>query len=356
MQRHAKNCLTVLMFAVYLNGIAGGQTTFEQFAQKFGMESRIWISEPGDTGLNRWEPRQLFEDKGVLLDWDSKGIVIFRSDAKSHITIPGDCVVRIEPAWANEAGETIHRLFLKREFKSVVTKGQEVLKDSGKSGLPNWQLRLILAEMIESCSALGKPHIAGPLFVSLAKGAPPLLLFVSIPLPWGETPLSDLDSPRIQPLAEEWINQESESAQLLGAAWLLAGSKRNLAIETLEQLARNSKSPIIMAYAKAQLWRTVPPAEILSDRYPRWLSERDKLMLPAQAGPTMLLAERLQQAGQSNLGIPEWLRVATMHGDRYHLAIKAIPKASEALRSSGRNEEADRVQSLLDRYKKDIRN
>ena len=172
----------------------------------------------------------------------------------------------------------------------------------------------------------------------------------------GETPLSDLDSPRIQPLAEEWINQELESAQLLGAAWLLVGTKRNLAIETLEQLARNSKSPVIMAYSKAQLWRTVPPAEILSDRYPRWLSERDKLMLPAQAGPTMLLAERLQQAGQSNLGIPEWLRIVTMHGDRYHLAIKAIPKATEALRSGGRNDEADRVQSLLDRYKKDVGN
>ena len=108
---------------------------------------------------------------------------------------------------------------------------------------------------------------------------------------------------------------------------------------------------MIVAYAKAQLWRTVPPAEILSDRYPRWLAERDKLLLPAQAGPTMLLAERLQQAGQANLAIPEWLRIATMHGDRYHLVTKAIPKAAEALRASGRTAEADRVQSLLDRYK-----
>ena len=90
---------------------------------------------------------------------------------------------------------------------------------------------------------------------------------------------------KIQALAEEWIAQESESSKLLGAAWLLTGTKRNLAIETLEHLAKTSKSPMIVAYAKAQLWRTVPPAEILSDRYPRWLAERDKLLLPAQAGP-----------------------------------------------------------------------
>jgi hypothetical protein len=178
-----------------------------------------------------------------------------------------------------------------------------------------------------------------------------VLLFASIPLPWGESAFADLDMAKIQALADEWIVQESESAKLLGAAWLVSGPKRALAIETLEQLSKSSKSPMIVAYAKAQLWRTVPPAEILSDRYPRWLAERDKLLLPAQAGPTMLLAERLQQAGQTNLAIPEWLRVATMHNDRYHLATKAIPKAAEALRSTGRTAEADRVQSLLDRTK-----
>lgn len=353
MQRLVRNFCSILLFSSWLGAVVWGQSTFEQLADKFGKESRIWISEPGDTGLNRWDPRELFEDSGILLDWDSKGIVFFRATSKSQITTPGDCIVRIEPAFANEAGETIHRLFLQREFRSVVTKGQEILNNSAKSGLPNWQLRLILAEMIESCSALGKPHIAGPLFISMAKGNPPLLLYVSIPLPWGETPFSELDSARLLPLAEDWINQESESAQLLGAGWLLAGTKRNLAIETLEQLAKNSKSPMVVSYAKAQLWRTVPPTEILSDRYPRWLSERDKLLLPAQAGPTMLLAERLQQAGQTNLAIPEWLRIATLHGDRYHLATKAIPKASEALRAMGRNEEAGRVQSLLDRYKKE---
>jgi hypothetical protein len=353
MQRLVRNCFCILLISSLLVTVVWGQSTFDQFADKFGKESRIWISEPGDTGFNRWNPRELFEDNGILLDWDSKGIVLFRAASKSQVTIPGDCIVRIEPAFANESGETIHRLFLQREFKAVVTKGQEVLNNSVKSGLPNWQLRLILAEMIESCSALAKPHIAGPLFVSLSKGNPPLLLYVSIPLPWGETPFSELDSTRMQPLAEDWINQESESAQLLGAAWLLAGTKRNLAIETLEQLAKNSKSPMVVSYAKAQLWRTVPPAEILSDRYPRWLSERDKLMLPAQAGPTMLLAERLQQAGQTNLAIPEWLRIATMHTDRYHLATKAIPRVTEALRASSRDEDADRVQTLLDRFKKE---
>ena len=189
------------------------------------------------------------------------------------------------------------------------------------------------------------------MFVALANYNPPQLLLATIPLPWGESAFSESGLSEIQTQSEEWIAQESDAVQLLGAAWLLSGSKRPLAIETLNRLAKTSKSPLISAYARVQLWRTVPPAEVLSDRIPSWLSERDKLLLPLQAGPTMMLAERLQQAGQSNLAIPEWLRIATLHSDRYHLASKALSKASATLRETGRTEEADRVQLLFDRYK-----
>ncbi len=309
--------------------------------------SRIWITEPGDTSLNRWDPRQLFEDAGKVKEWDDQKIVFIRPGAKREITTQGDFVVRIEPAWANEAGEQIHRLFSERQYSSVIKQGNDAIK----SGLPRWQQRVILSEMIEACSALGKPRIAGILFVSLAKENPPQLLLSTIPIPWGETDLVNSSLIEIQSLSEAWITQESEAVQLLGASWLLSGAKRPNAIERLEHLAKNSKSPLIGSYARAQLWRTVPPAEILSDRIPRWLAERDKLLLPLQAGPTMLLADRLQQAGQTSLAIPEWLRIATMHSDRYHLATRAIPKASAALRAANRNEEADRVLSMLDSFK-----
>ncbi len=319
----------------------------ESVSEPFGKESKIWIAEPGDTGLNRWDPRQLFEDAGVVLEWDSQRTVLVRSSAKNGTTIPGDFVVRIEPSWANESAEKIHRFFAERQYQAVVTSGKEAIN----SGLPRWQQRVILAEMIESYSAMGRPNLAGILFVSLAKEDCPQLLLATIPLPWGERSFADADLARIQSLSDGWIVQESDPVQLLGAAWLISGAKRLNAIETLEKLAKNSKSPIIGAYARAQLWRTVPPAEILSDRLPRWLAERDKLLVPMQAGPTMLLAERLQQAGLSNLAIPEWLRIATLHADRYHLATKAISKASAGLRSAGRIDEADRVQAMLDRYK-----
>ncbi len=352
MQRLAGNSLFALAIGlltccIHCDSRAQSPTPQELPSSPIDKASKIWIAEPGDTSLNRWDPRQLFEDTGVVLEWDAKMTVLVRTSATTKTTIPGDFVVRIEPAWANASGEKIHRWFFERHYQSVVKNGKEAIN----SGLPRWQQRVILAEMIESYSAMGKPNLAGILFVSLAKEDCPQLLLATIPLPWGEMSFAEADLSRIQSLSEDWIAHESDAVQLLGAAWLISGAKRLNAIDTLERLAKNAKNPIVSAYARVQLWRTVPPAEILSERLPRWLAERDKLLLPLQAGPTMLLAERLQQAGLSNLAIPEWLRIATMHGDRYHLATKAISKASAGLRSAGRIEEADRVQSLLDRYK-----
>lgn len=50
--------------------------------------TQIWITEPGDTGLNRWDPRQLFEESGEVLDWNAKKIVVRRPGPKAGITIP----------------------------------------------------------------------------------------------------------------------------------------------------------------------------------------------------------------------------------------------------------------------------
>ena len=88
MQRLVPKCLFSLVVAAFLIEIGHGQPTYQQYAEKLGKESRIWIAEPGDTGLNRWDPRELFEDSGILLDWDSKRILLFRSTGKTETTLP----------------------------------------------------------------------------------------------------------------------------------------------------------------------------------------------------------------------------------------------------------------------------
>jgi hypothetical protein len=312
-----------------------GQDLRQLAVEKFGDDSHLWFAEPVDTSLSQWVPPNLISDRGIILEWNQQKVVLVRPDAQKETSIVGDYAVRIEPSLSNEAGKNVHRAFCQRDYPSVLSNGRAAVA----SGLPRWQQRLILAEMVDAASALGKTHDAGLLFASLAKDNPPCLLLSTIPIPWGDDVVA-ADMFKLQGSAEKWIGEEQEALQLLGASWLLSGKKRTEAVETLETLGRSSKVPIIAAYAKAQLWRTLPPSDLLSDKYPKWIAERDKLLHPLQAGPSMLLAERLAQAGQPALAIPEWLRVSRLHQDREHLASKAMSKSIEALKSLGRNDEA----------------
>ena len=234
--------------------------------------SQIWMAEPGDNSLEHWPPRELFEDQGVILEWNQQKLTIVRPNSKTVSTIIGDQVVRIEPAWSNDSAEKLHRMYCDRLFPAVLNNGKATIG----SKLPLWEKLLILAEMIESASSLGKTVVAATLFSSLAKENSPELLLATIPISWGDEVLAD-DQVKLQGLAENWIKEEHEALQLMGASWLLSGSKRSMAVQKLELLAKNSKIRVISAYAKAQLWRTVPPAEIMSDRYTQWISQRDSL-------------------------------------------------------------------------------
>ena len=149
-------------------------------------------------------------------------------------------------------------------------------------------------------------------------------------------------------MAEEaagWIENEAPAMQLLGASWLLGGEQRSKGVEILQALSK-SDSEVIAGYAKAQLWRTVPPSEIMDYPLPQWLKLRDSLPLAAQAGPTMLLGTRLEQAGRHELAIGEFLRIATLFGDRYHLKQKAVANAIDISKAIGDNAQADRIGRL----------
>ncbi len=305
-----------------------------------GGPSRVWMLQPGDTGLSDFSTNRVSEDFGVIVSWDAKQLVLIRPGSSNRTTIGGDSVIRIEPGWKSPDFQQVHDSFCSRDFSTVITAGQKVLK---LTEIPQWQQRLVVAEMVEAATVMEKWQVAGQVFGFLAKDSPPQLLLSTIPLPWSDEAAKNMD--RIAGSAAKWMTDPNESMQLLGAGWGLSGNDRSTAIEILGRLSKSS-TPVISAYAKCQLWRTVPPATVLSEHYAQWISQRDNIFFPAQAGPTMLLADRLERASQGAVAIPEWLRVSTLHADRVYLAKKSVENAARELRSMGRTAEAE---SLLKR-------
>lgn len=316
---------------------------YRQAVDKLGEESRIAWLESGSLSLERWEPGRSIELRGVLVEWEPSRLVLIRKDAAGPTTFPGDQVIGIEPGWKEDSFAEVHRMFTDHRFAEVISRGQTVLKTPF---IPRWQQRLIVAEMVQSACALGQWQVAGKIYHVLAQDTAPLLLRAVIPLPWSDELLTSGKGMRES--ASDWIKKNEPEMQLLGASWLIGSDQNGLAIETLRNLA-NDGSPLVSSYAQAQLWRTIPPSEIESSHFGKWVAARDNLASSLQAGPTMLLAHRLDQAGSQRLAVAEWLRIASLHGDRYHLRMRAIERAIAACRAAGANDEADRIAARYSR-------
>ena len=302
-----------------------------------GSESRIEWLESGALSLKRWEPGRSIELRGVLVVWEPTRLVLVRKDAKGPTTFPGDQVIGIDPGWKEKSFADVHRHFMEHRFAEVISEGQSILKTPS---VPRWQQRLIVAEMVQSACALGQWQVAGKVYGYLAQDTSPQVLLSVIPLPWSDELLSAGKGMR-EPAAE-WLQRTEPEMQLLGASWLLGSEQNGVALDVLKRLSSH-ESPLVSHYAQSQLWRSVPPSEVESTYFGKWVALRDAMPLALQAGPTMLLGHRMEQSGAWELAVAEWLRIASLYGDRYHLKTQAIERAIAACRAAGAVGQADRI-------------
>ncbi len=322
---------------------------YQQAIERFKGPSRIYFADSDKTGLDRWSSPKSTIETSVILDWNDKELVVIRRDGHDKTVIPAARVVRIEPLWENELVESLHLDFVEGRFQEAISKGTKILGSNAEvSSTPRWQQRLAIAELIESSVALGRWERGTLLYLSLAKSQSPPLLLASIPVPWSTSSAEIRDRFKIQEMARGWIQEPRESLQLLGAAWLIDTDQRSDAVRVLNQLVRNAEERWVKVYAEAQLWRTFAPNEMHSERLFQWTSLRDSLPLPYQAGPTSLLADKLQGAGNER-ALEEWMRVVLLHPERPYLFSRAHSASVALLGTAGRKGEA----GIVERFKRD---
>lgn len=299
-----------------------------QATQRLGPASKVVWTEPGENSLDRWNPRVQIEVQGVVVSWDTDKLILLKPDGNGPTNFPGDLVIGIDPQWKSPAYAQVHQKYLQHQFREVLQQGQTALS---LTEIPRWQQRLLVGEMVEAAVSIQQYATAGRVFKVIAQDSPPDLLMSRIPLPWSDE-ISSVTPGLIQE-SLSWMESDNPILQLLGAAWLAGTQHRLTAIEKLKSLSTNS-SLRVSEYAKVQLWRTTPPEEILSQKIQQWIDLRDRLSIPLQAGPTALLAYRLEETNNPNLAIAEWLRVASLHSDRYHLVELANRRSLDLAKKS----------------------
>jgi hypothetical protein len=320
---------------------------YRQAVEKFRGASRVTIADDDDTSFNRWDAPGSRLETGVILEWNADKLFLVRPSDTKERAISSSRVLSLEPVWENPLAEKLHELYSKQRWSEAIAIGPKVLgAKSEYPSTPRWQQKMLLAELVECRTSMSSWEKGAVLFhsLALAKDSLPPLLATVIPIPWTDSSATIGDRKKLHELSEGWIRESNELVKLMGAAWLLDSEQQKEAITTLEMLAKQSKSVLVSKYAEAQLWRTTPPVELATKRINRCYTVRDSLLLPHQAGPTMLIAERFSKANEKELALSEWMRVAMMHPEQYRLASHAAKEAAAVLREQSRPAEADALE------------
>lgn len=295
---------------------------------------RVWIAPVESQRVSDgWFPPTSSILDGTVQSMDADSLKLLLENG-TETSIASARIERIEIEWANAQAREAMELVQSRAYRAAI----DAIPKAASSGVPRWQQLFMVGGVVQSADALVGTRAAGAVFLkNLAAWSPPPLLYADMPLNW-----TSVDPDRVLvDSAEKWLASEDENSKLLGASWLLLTPRRDVAKSALIAL-QSSENATLAKLATAQTWRLVPPPETM-ENLAEWKLFRDSLIEPLQIGPTELIADRLTRVGQIDLAIGEWMRIASVHGDRYHRASRALQTVAELLRRNDRNEEAKRL-------------
>ncbi len=289
--------------------------------QSKGQVSTFWLASGLPGTMNQWDAIPPTRIEGQIVEMNDRELIYVPKGSDKPIRSIGDQVIAIEVAWGSDKAKVSHSLFAQEKYQEYLGSSRDALT----SGVLKWQQRAIVCEMAMAAKRSGRWGTSADLFLRLSKEKPPAIFYCAIPLVWTSRSKPDVAAMK---QAEKWIQEEDETQKLIAASWLVSGNLRSEALQALKDL-QQSKNPMIQKLAIAQQWRAVPAAEVPSQRLVEWTLHRDSMPQPLQVGPTLVIADKLDQAGKSELAIPEWIRVMVLHRDQKEEAAQCRQRLQE---------------------------
>ena len=277
--------------------------------------------------------RQTNESKarpGKIVNFNQKFLELETSEGRS-VKLPANEVRRIQTKYS-QAYQTAQQQIAEGSFDKALSSLDQALKEDQRE----WVLREILAQRVSVAKLLGQSTLACQSFLLIAKNEPDHRHWSIAPLPWhAET--ADL---QLEQVATDWLESEQPAEQLLGAAWLLNGTRQDDAERKLKELTR-SRTDAIGQLASVQLWRL--PSVGSSQRIAQWQATLERLPQDVRPGPEYLLGRLLAQQKQYDLAAAMFMRVRILHAECYELNAMSLFEANRSLQAAGHPEEAQRV-------------
>jgi tetratricopeptide (TPR) repeat protein len=269
---------------------------------------------------------------GTVLDQTGQQTVV-RRQSGSEQSIPTADVLELQ-FQRTATHEAADQLFEAGEYDEAIRSYLAAMGNEPRV----WVRRMMVAQLVRAYTLQSQIDRAGRAFLELIQSDPTTHYFSSIPLAWGPSTAS----PSLQRQAEQWLAAEQEAtASLIGASWLLSGSRRGDALERLRQLAADP-DPRIAFLAQAQVWRT---RTALADaaEVDRWETIVRRMPSELRGGPYYVLGKGLSAVSRHQQAALAFLRVPILYKPQRDLVPWALLSAGRELE---RIEQADGAVTL----------
>jgi len=290
---------------------------------------QVWVTGDGPDDVTRY--------RGSIADFNATRLEILTGESKRKRTFPTEKIAKVEAIYLPSHNSALAAIEA-GDFKSAFESLDLALKKEQRQ----WVQREILALQIQILGRTDQLAARAQLFTKILSSEQATRFYHRIPLLWQGRVLGTADLS----LAQQYLDSEKETLELIGASWMLAGAGRKTATEKLVDLA-NTIDSRIASLASAQLWR----AKLLTAKQAdveRWQAQVDSMPPNLRFGPLLIVGSTMARLKPADGNATEWvdrtvtnlMRIPILYPKHYHESAEALYVSARLLEEHRRESEA----------------
>ncbi len=287
--------------------------------------------------------------RGKIVDYTGESVTILTGVGNVTKTYPIDSIVQVEMQ-----RHPLHTEGAKLLAEGKINEATIALLQAHQQEPRQWVRREILALLVEAGLRSGDLASAASRFSALYQSDPTTRHVRLIPLTWSDQ-TTDPAGEHVAAAASQarrWLTSRVSIERLMGASLLLTSPVEGAsAAAVMEDLARDAV-PTIHLLARAQQWRVrLASGQLTRGEASRWEARVEEMPSVLRAGPYFLVGQAYLQLREFEQAASAFLRLPTVHPERYHLAAEGCLKAGDALWQIGQRIPAIRLyQEVVQRF------
>lgn len=266
-----------------------------------------------------WIPQPLVTVVGTIQEFDHQWLEISPEDGDEPLRLPSDRLLLVDPGWEDPDAVAGLEAYERAEYQEAIPPFLEAVKRRPAA----WRQQWLSVRMAVAAFEAGRYPAVLELVAQLDRTDLPAVMIGQLPIQWH----SASRDPQLAAAAKTKLAAPEPLARLVAASVLFGRADSATAETTLKQLSQDATHPLLARLADALLWRQTPPPDIEKE-LPRWEQKIEALPIAVRWGPMMVIADRLQAAGDKEHALEWWLAAGLLAPEAEH------PEAGRARRQA----------------------